>query len=72
MKGRNMYTHPLKDEIYRQGYTVTSFANKIYISRWTLNNIFKHAYRSNHKAIIELIAKGLDLPIKKVERMVSE
>lgn len=70
MKTKIIYQHPLKDEIYRQGYTLTSFAEKIYISRWTLNNIFKQRFKKNHKEIVRLIAEGLNLSIEQTEKLI--
>jgi len=70
MKTKIIYQHPLKDEIYRQGYTLTSFAEKICISRWTLNNILKYRYNTNQKETIRLIANGLGLSIEEAAKMI--
>jgi len=70
MKTKIIYQHPLKDEIYRQGYSLTSFADVIGISRWTLNNIFKQRFKKNHTEIVRLIAKGLGLSVEETTKLI--
>lgn len=59
--------HPLKTEIYKNGYTISSFADKACVNRWTLNSIFKGAKPRGDT--IYNIAKGLDLPYEKVDKL---
>lgn len=70
MKTKIIYKHPLKDEIYRQGFAICEFADKIFVSRWTLNNIFRHRYHTNQKEIIRLIASGLGKSYEETARLI--
>lgn len=61
------FEHPLKREIYKQGYTIGSFADKADINRWTLNSIFKGAKPRGDT--IYNIAKGLNRSYEEVEEL---
>lgn len=67
--GHNVrYEHPLKTEIYKRGYTITSFADKVGISRFTLTDAFtgRHKLRGD---TMSWIAEALNEPYEEVERL---
>ena len=65
MTGRK---HPLKTEIYKNGYNISQFAQKCGISRFTLNDAFTGRHRLRGDTIC-LIAEGLEKPYEEVERL---
>lgn len=68
--GQNIqYEHKLKDEIYKRGYTIQSFAEFIGIERHALINIFKNSGKSTRGDTINLISKGLDMPYEEVKEL---
>lgn len=67
-KRKIIYEHPLKNEIYKKGYTLYSFADEVGINRSTLNSIFKHENKTRGDTIY-LIAKGLNISYEKVSEL---
>ena len=64
--GKNIrYEHPLKTEIYRKGYTIKSFADRVGISRFTLNDVFTGRHKPRGDTI-SWIAEALNEPYEKV------
>ena len=69
--GHNIqYPHTLKDEIYKRGYTINSFAERVGISRYTLNNIFTGRHKPRGDTM-SWIAQALDLPYERVVEICS-
>jgi transcriptional regulator with XRE-family HTH domain len=67
--GKNIiYDHPLKREIYKQGYTVEAFADKCGLHRKTIIDICKKQTRTRGDTIF-LLSKGLNMPYEKVEKL---
>ena len=62
------HEHPLKTEIYKKGFTISSFASRVGVDRWTLGNIFKNKSMPRGDTI-NLIANGLEMPYEKVSRL---
>ena len=67
--GHNVrYEHNLKTEIYKRGYTLSSFADMVGINRITLNRLFKAEHKVRGDTIY-LISKGLEMTYEKVEKL---
>lgn len=60
----------VKDEIYKRGYTILEFCEKIGISRWTLMDICNGKHKARGTTIY-LIAKGLEMSYEDVKQMLG-
>lgn len=68
--GKNVrYQHPLKDEIYKKGYTIEAFANECEISKDTLYNIFKGSTRNISWFVLNVISENLEISLDKTKEL---
>ena len=68
--GKNVrYQHPLKDEIYKKGYTIEAFANECEISKDTLYNIFKGSTRNISWFVLNAISDKLGMPYDETKEL---
>lgn len=63
------HIHPLKTEIYKQGYTMEGFCEKIGIHRHTLLELFARRTKCLRGDTICLVSKGLKMPYEKVAEL---
>ena len=61
----------LKDEIYKTGNTVESFANLTGISRWGLMEIYQNKHKAVRGDSIKRIADGLGKPYEYVKELLE-
>ena len=69
MSKKAKYPHPLKREIYKQGYTIENFALESGVSRFTLNDIFKDKQKRVRGTTIYLISNALNKPYEDIEKL---
>lgn len=68
--GQNIrYHHPLKDEIYKKGYSLFQFSLECDIATKTLYNIFNGKTKKVRKATIELMSSVLGIPQSEVREL---
>lgn len=67
--GKNIrLQNKLKDEIYKRGYTIKEFADRVQINRLTMNYWFRGQQKPS-RYCIQVMADELNMPYKKVERL---
>lgn len=65
--GQNIrYHHPLKDEIYKKGYSLFQFSLECDIATKTLYNIFNLKTKRVRKSTIELMSEVLGMSTREV------
>ena len=64
-----MINHPLKTEIYKNGYTIESFALESGVSRFALNDIFNKKHKKVRGSTIYLISNTLQKPYEVIEEL---
>ena len=63
------HKHPLKDEIYKRGFTIERFCLESDITKDTMYNIFKGKTKKVRGSTIYLMAQTLGLPYERVEEL---
>ena len=64
-----MIEHPLLNEIYKRGYTITGFSKKCGIDHSTIYQYIQGRKKSMHGSTINIIAENLGMPYEEVKKL---